>query len=83
MFYLDLRRKDMEVKGMWMVTTDDPNVDPVISVFITDPENKLIFVKTKKSLGQFGFNSTIPGEYKIIFSNLRVSCLIFNISVSA
>ena len=78
MFYLDLKRKNMEVKGMWMVTAPDPNIDPIISVFITDPNNKLIFIKTKKSLGQFGFNSTVPGEYKIIFSNLRVSHNISN-----
>ena len=50
-FYLDLARKNQEVKGMWMTSTKDANHDPIISVFIQDPTGKLIFTKLKKSLG--------------------------------
>ena len=54
-----------------MVSVANFNIDPIISVFIQDPQNKVIYAKKKRSLGQFKFNTTFKGEYKFMFSNLK------------
>ena len=70
-FYLDLTQGDSEVRGTYLVHGLSEKVDPVISVYIINPQGKVIFARRNKSLGEFGFNSTGTGQYKFIFSNVR------------
>ena len=70
-FFIYVRSIGKLIRGMWMVNNYDANIDPVINVFIQDPTEKTIFVKVRRSLGHFALTTTVPGEYKIIFSNLK------------
>jgi len=54
-----------------MVTNADPDVDPIVSVFIEGPDKKIIFTKLKRSLGTFSLTTKVKGEHKVIFSNIR------------
>ena len=56
---------------MYVVSHDDHDVDPIVSVFMEDPEKNLIYTRIKKSSGLFNITTKVKGEYKIIFSNLR------------
>lgn len=56
---------------MYVVSNPNPNVDPIISVFVEDPEKNLIHTRLKKSVGQFSVKTRVKGEHKIIFSNVR------------
>merc|ERR1712086_29109 len=69
--YFDFKLTDKKISGMWMVTNPDPEVDPIISIFVEDPDKKIIFNKLKRSVGTFSFQTKMKGEHKFIFSNIR------------
>lgn len=71
MFFMDMKFRDKEITIMYFVSNPDPEVDPIISVFVEDPEGTLIKTRLKKSLGQFTVKTKSKGEHKIIFSNVR------------
>ena len=52
-FYFHVKLKNKKVNGMFLVSNPDPDVDPIISLFIEDPEKKIVFNRLKKSMGQF------------------------------
>ena len=70
-FFMDMAYKNKAIKVMYLVSNEDPDVDPIISVFMEDPEKNLIYTRLKKSIGQFNVTTKVKGEHKIIFSNLR------------
>jgi hypothetical protein len=43
----------------------------LIDFFIVSPKNKVIFSKRKSEEGIFRFNTTMPGRYSFIFSNIK------------
>ena len=70
-YYMHFNRPGTEVMGLFMVSAATFDIDPVISVFITDPKGKFMFSKRGKSLDRFSFETTMMGEYKFVFSNLK------------
>lgn len=70
-YYVHCEKPGKEIKGIFMVSAENYNIDPVISVFIQDPSGKVIYAKKKRSLGQLKFQTTEPGEYKFMFSNIK------------
>lgn len=70
-FFMDMSYKNKEIKIMYLVSNPDPDVDPIISVFVEDPDKQLIYHRLKKSIGMFTIKTTMKGEHKIIFSNIR------------
>ena len=44
----------------------------LIDVMIIDPADKVVFFKRSTDEGIFRFNSSVPGTYSFVFSNLRV-----------
>lgn len=70
-YYLHCYRKGTEIKGLYMVSAETFDIDPIISIFVTDPSGKFVHSKRNKSLGRFSFETTMPGEYKFVFSNLK------------
>ena len=56
---------------MYSVSNPDPEVDPIISLFIEDPEKNLIYTRLKKSIGQATIKTRVKGKHKIVFSNIR------------
>ena len=70
-FWMDMKYKNKEIKMMYMVSNPDPEVDPIISVFVEDPAKNLIYTRLKKSIGLFTIKTKVKGEHKIIFSNIR------------
>ena len=54
-FYLTLEKSDTKIKGFYMVSAEGHHVDPVISVYVLDPESKIMYSKKKRSMGQFEF----------------------------
>ena len=51
MFFMNMEYKNKEIKIMYSVSNPDPEVDPIVSLFIEDPEKNLIFTRLKKSIG--------------------------------
>ena len=45
--------------------------DTLIDFFILDPNYQVIFSRRKKDEGIFRFNTTIPGQYSFVFSNMK------------
>ena len=43
-----------------------------IDFFVLDPNNKVIFSRRKAEEGIFRFNTTLPGTYSFVFSNMKV-----------
>ena len=70
-FYFDMQFKNKEMKFMYFVSNDDPEVDPIISIFVEDPNKSLMHTRLKKSMGLFTVKTRMKGEHKVIFSNLR------------
>lgn len=71
MFFMNMDYRNKEIKIMYTVSNPDPEVDPIISLFIEDPEKNLIFTRLKKSVGQASIKTRVKGQHKIVFSNLR------------
>ena len=42
-----------------------------IDFFILDPKGKVVFSRRNKDEGIFRFNTTMPGSYAFVFSNMR------------
>lgn len=55
-----------EIKGAYFITEEDSLID----VLILDPDNNLVFKRTAEQEGMIEFNTTRPGQYTFIFSNL-------------
>ena len=70
-FWMNMRYYNKEIKVMYFVSNPDAEVDPIISVFVEDPNKSLVFTRLKKSMGHFTIKTKVKGEHKIIFSNLR------------
>lgn len=70
-YYVSVKEPNKELKGTFMVYTEDDKIDPIINFFVLDPDGNKIVSKKKKSMWHFGFNTTMPGEYQFIFSNIR------------
>lgn len=70
-FFMDMQYKNKEIKIMYIVSNPNPEVDPIVSVFVEDPNKNLIHTRLKKSMGQFSVKTRTKGEHKIIFSNVR------------
>lgn len=68
---MDMKYRNKEIKIMYIVSNMNPDVDPIISVFVEDPDKNLIHTRLKKSVGQFSVKTKTKGEHKIIFSNVR------------
>lgn len=43
----------------------------LIDFFVVNPKNKVIFSKRKAEEGIFRFNTSMPGRYSFIFSNIK------------
>ena len=56
------------VKGTYMLK--DGNKDSKIAVIIQDPLKSIIYKRSEEHEGMITFNTTVPGQYTIIFSNL-------------
>ena len=70
-YYLHLNRPGTEVMGLFMVSAATFDIDPIVSIYVTDPNGKFMYSKRGKSLDRFSFESTMAGEYKFVFSNLK------------
>lgn len=70
-FYMDMKYFNKEIKIMYFVSSPDPEVDPILSVFVEDPNHHLVYTRLKKSIGHFTLKTKLKGEHKIIFSNIR------------
>ena len=70
-FFMDMQYRNKVIKVMYFVSNPDPEVDPIISVFVEDPDKNLIYTRLKKSMGLFTVKTRVKGEHKIIFSNIR------------
>ena len=70
-FFMDMSYRNKEIKVMYFVSNPDPDVDPILSVFVEDPNGNLIYTRLKKSMGLFTIKTRVKGEHKIIFSNIR------------
>lgn len=45
--------------------------DRLIDFFVLDPNYAVIFSRRKHEEGIFRFNTTIPGQYSFVFSNMK------------
>lgn len=70
-FFMNMKYFNKEIKIMYFVSSPDPEVDPIISVFVEDPNSHLVYTRLKKSLGHFTIKTKLKGEHKIVFSNVR------------
>jgi len=61
----------MYIRGAYFVGTSSTS-NKLIDFFIVNPANKVIFSKRKAEEGIFRFNTTMPGRYSFIFSNVKV-----------
>jgi hypothetical protein len=61
----------MYIRGAYFVGTSTTS-NKLIDFFIVNPANKVIFSKRKAEEGIFRFNTTMPGRYSFIFSNVKV-----------
>ena len=49
------------------------NVDKTVSCIIYDPNREVVFKRKGSAQGIILFDTTIPGEYAIVFSNMEAS----------
>jgi hypothetical protein len=70
-YYMHFNRAGTEVMGLFTVSAATFDIDPIISVFVTDPNGKFMYSKRGRSLDRFSFETTEMGEYKLVFSNLK------------
>lgn len=61
----------VEVRGAYFIGTKSEK-SPTLDFFVLDPNKKVVLSKRKKAEGLIAFNATIPGQYSLIFSNLKV-----------
>ena len=61
----------MYIRGAYFVGKSTTG-NKLIDFFIVSPKNKVIFSRRKAEEGIFRFNTTMPGRYSFIFSNIKV-----------
>jgi hypothetical protein len=61
----------MYIRGAYFVGKST-TANKLIDFFIVSPKNKVIYSRRKAEEGIFRFNTTIPGRYSFIFSNIKV-----------
>jgi hypothetical protein len=61
----------MYIRGAYFVGKST-TANKLIDFFIVSPKNKVIFSRRKAEEGIFRFNTTMPGRYSFIFSNIKV-----------
>ena len=61
----------MYIRGAYFVGSSTSS-NKLIDFFIVNPKNKVIFSRRKAEEGIFRFNTTLPGRYSFVFSNLKV-----------
>lgn len=70
----DAPEEPIFMRGTYFVNVEagsTPDTDHfLIDFFILDPNYKVIFSRRGKEDGLFGFNSTMPGQYSFVFSNM-------------
>jgi len=59
------------IRGAYFVGSSTTN-NKLIDFFILDPNNRVIYSRRKKEEGIFRFNTTTPGTYTFVFSNMKV-----------
>jgi len=67
----------MYIRGAYFVGKST-TANKLIDFFIVSPKNKVIYSRRKAEEGIFRFNTTIPGRYSFIFSNIKVFHLPLN-----
>lgn len=70
-FYEDVGAQSIYIRGAYFVGQSSSK-NKFIDFFILDPANKVIFSKRKSEEGIFRFNTTQPGTYTFVFSNMKV-----------
>ena len=68
------------IRGAYFVGQSS-TANKLIDFFIVNPKNKVIFSKRKSEEGIFRFNTTGPGRYSFIFSNIKVYQIILTSSL--
>ena len=61
----------MYIRGAYFVGKSTTG-NKLIDFFIVSPKNKVIYSRRKAEEGIFRFNTTMPGRYSFIFSNIKV-----------
>jgi len=64
--------EELNLRGAYFSTSkkDDKGA---IDFFILDSGRRVIYSRRKRAEGLFNFNTTSPGEYMFVFSNLKVN----------
>ena len=60
-----------KIKGAYYVTRG--NVDKTVSCIIYDPLQEVVFKRKGSAQGIILFDTTVPGEYAIVFTNMEAS----------
>lgn len=68
----------MYIRGAFFVGSSTTS-NKLIDFFVVNPKNKVIFSTRKAEEGIFRFNTTMPGRYSFIFSNIKVWLTLFTI----
>jgi hypothetical protein len=61
----------MYIRGAYFVGKSTTG-NKLIDFFIVSPKSKVIYSRRKAEEGIFRFNTTMPGRYSFIFSNIKV-----------
>ena len=70
-YYLHCFRAGTEIRAFFMVAAANFDIDPTINVYVKDPNGKSLNAFKNKSMGRIQFDTTMVGEYKFVFSNLK------------
>jgi hypothetical protein len=60
----------MYIRGAFFVGAST-TANKLIDFFVVNPKNKVIFSRRKAEEGIFRFNTSMPGRYSFIFSNIK------------
>eukprot|EP00347_Sterkiella_histriomuscorum_P017556 403348884 len=69
-FYEDVGQDSIYIRGAYFVGQSNGK-NKFIDFFVLDPNNKVVFSRRKAEEGIFRFNTTIPGTYTFVFSNMK------------
>ena len=74
-FYQDVAEgEQISIQGAYFTGSKNEE-KPRVDFFILDSERRVALSRRKQSEGTFSFNATRPGQYMLIFSNLKVNIL--------
>ena len=61
------------MRGAYFVNADatTPKEDRMIDFFVLDPNYQVIHSRRRHEEGIFRFNTTMPGQYSFVFSNIK------------